>query len=79
MRNWKFLPGFQEFGCHMIFDINMDGKLTRKARIFAVSHTPDPPTPITYSIVVLIYSVCIAFMLDVKNVIDVYSTNIGNA
>jgi hypothetical protein len=26
------LPGYQQIGCHMIFDIKMDGQFTRKAR-----------------------------------------------
>jgi hypothetical protein len=29
------LPGYQEIGCHMIFNIKMDGKFTRKARFVA--------------------------------------------
>jgi hypothetical protein len=28
----KKLPGYQQIGCHMIFDIKMDGSFTRKAR-----------------------------------------------
>eukprot|EP00978_Attheya_sp_CCMP212_P015012 scaffold38581_cov48-Attheya_sp.AAC.3 len=26
------MPGYEEIGCHMVFDIKMDGKFTRKAR-----------------------------------------------
>jgi hypothetical protein len=29
------LPGYQQIGCHMIFDIKMDGQFTRKARFTA--------------------------------------------
>ena len=28
-------PGYQEFGCHMIFDIKMGENFRRKARMFA--------------------------------------------
>jgi hypothetical protein len=29
------LPGYQQIGCHMIFDKKMDGQFTRKARFVA--------------------------------------------
>ena len=44
------LIGFQEIGCHIIFDIKMD--FTRKARFVAGGHTTEAPSPITYSSVV---------------------------
>ena len=49
MRNGKFLPGFQEIGCNVIFDINMDGKFTRKSRLVTGGHTTEPPEFITYN------------------------------
>ena len=42
--------GFQEIGCHMVFDIKMD--FTRKAHFIAGGHTTEAPTSMTYSSVV---------------------------
>ena len=46
MRNGKCIPEFQEIGCNIIFDINMDGKLTRKERLVEGGHMTDPPASI---------------------------------
>ena len=46
-RSRKKLVGHQEIGCHMIFDVNMDGKFTSKYIFVAGSHTMIPPTYIT--------------------------------
>jgi hypothetical protein len=46
----KDMIGFQETGCHIVFDINMD--FTRKARFCAGGHTTDTPMAMTYSSVV---------------------------
>ena len=78
MRNGKFLPGFQEIGCNVIFDINMDGKFTRKSRLVTGGHTTEPPTSIKYSSVISRDSVHIVFMLAAINDIDVYAAKIGN-
>jgi hypothetical protein len=51
-RNGKILVGYQEIGCHMIFDIKMDSNFTRKARLVAGGHTTEAPASITYSSVV---------------------------
>ena len=37
--------GFQEIGCHLIFNVNMD--LTRKVRFMAGGHTTEAPSSIT--------------------------------
>jgi hypothetical protein len=42
--------GFQEIGCHIIFDIKMD--FTRKVRFVASGHMTDTPAVMTYSSVV---------------------------
>jgi hypothetical protein len=42
--------GFQEIGCHIIFDIKMD--FTRKVRFVASGHMTDTPAAMTYSSVV---------------------------
>ena len=48
----------------MIFDINMDGKFTRKAILVADGHTIEPSSSMTYSSVVSRESVRIAFILE---------------
>ena len=73
MSNGKCLPGYQNIGCHMIFEINMDGKFTRKSRLVAGGYTAA-----TYSRVISRESVSIIFMTVEINDIDVYATNIGN-
>mmetsp|Transcript_15996 Transcript_15996/g.23839 ORF Transcript_15996/g.23839 Transcript_15996/m.23839 type:complete len:1130 (+) Transcript_15996:7540-10929(+) len=78
-RKGKVLVGFQEIKCHLIFDIKMDGKFTRKARFVAGGHTTDPPASLTYSSVVSRDSVRIAFMLAALNDCDIWACDIGNA
>ena len=53
--------GFQEIGCHLIFDVKMD--FTRKARFVAGGHTTEASSAITYSSVVSRDSVRLAFMI----------------
>jgi hypothetical protein len=43
----KDMIGFQEIGCHIVFDIKMD--FTRKARFVTGSHTTEAPAAMTYS------------------------------
>ena len=62
----------------MIFDINMDGWFTRKARYVAVRHTTDPPSSITYSSVVSRDSVRIAFDLASINNVEIRPSKICN-
>ena len=63
----------------MIFDIKMDGKFTRKARLVADGHKTEAPSSLTYSSVVSRDSVRIAFMIAALNNLDVCACNIGNA
>ena len=67
----KPLPGFKEIGVHMIFDVKLDGKFTRKARLLADGHKTDPPQTNTYSTVVSHDSVRIAFLYATLNDLDV--------
>ena len=41
---------FQEIGCHLILDVNID--FTRKTRFVAVEHTTEDSSSVTYSRVV---------------------------
>jgi Reverse transcriptase (RNA-dependent DNA polymerase). len=61
----------------MIFDIKMDGKFTRKARLVAGGHTTDPPASATYSSVVSRDSVRIAFMMAALNDLEVCAADVG--
>jgi hypothetical protein len=60
--------GFQEIGCHIVFDIKMD--FTRKARFCTGGHTTDTPMAMMYSSVVPRDSVRIGFMLAALNGLD---------
>ena len=78
-RRGKKLIGYQEIGCHIIFDIKMDGDFTRKARLVAGGHTTETPASITYSSVVSRESVRIAFLVAALNDLNVFAADIGNA
>jgi len=73
------LIGFQEIRCHMIFDVKMDGDLTRKARFVAGGHTTDTPDTVTYSSVVSRESIRLAFLIAALNDLEIFAANIGNA
>jgi hypothetical protein len=76
----KKLPGYQELTCHMVFDIKMDGKFTRKARYIADGHkTINVPNEFTYSSVVSRESVRIAFLYASLNDLNILSCDIVNA
>ena len=49
MYKGKINPGYKYCGTHIIFDIKMDRKITRKARLVANRHKTNAPLPITYS------------------------------
>ena len=78
MRKRKIKPGYEHVNVHMIFDIKMNGKFTRKARLVANGHTKAPPSSITYSRVVYRESVMIAFLLAYLNDLDIFTCDIGN-
>ena len=40
-------PGFKHVGTHIIFDIKIDGKFTRKYKLLAGGHKTAPPFSIT--------------------------------
>ena len=48
MREGKFRPGYEHVNVHMIFNTNMDGKFTMRARLVAEGHTTSPSSLITY-------------------------------
>ncbi len=74
------LPGFMEINCHMVFDVKMDGKFTRKARFVANGNqTADIAPALTYSSVVSRESVRIAFLHAALNELDVFGCDVSNA
>ena len=79
MKSGKVKPGYKYCGLHMIFDIKMDGKFTRKARLVADGHKTAAPSSITYSSVVSRDSVRIALMIASLNDLDLFACDIGNA
>ena len=79
MRKGKIKPGYENVNVHMIFDIKMYGKFTRKSILVADGHITAPPSSITYSNVVSRESVRIAFILASLNYLDLFSCAIGDA
>ena len=75
----QLLPTFKEIGVHMIFDVKLDGKFTRKARLVADGHKIDTPASSTYSSVVSRESVRIAFLYASLNDLDILSCDVANA
>ena len=52
MREGKAKLIFKYVGTHMLFDIKMDSKFTRKSILVAGGHKTSPPSSIAYSRVV---------------------------
>ena len=77
-RKWKIKPEYEHVNINMIFDINMDGKYTRKEILVADRQTTALLSSITYSSVVSRDSVRIAFKLESLNDLDIFSCDIGN-
>ena len=74
------LPGYSEIGCHMIFDIKMDGKFTRKARFVANGNeTESLPAWDTYASVVSRETVRLAFLYAALNDLDILTCDVSNA
>ena len=74
----KVKPGFKYVRTHMIFYIKMDGKFTRKARLLSGGHNTPPPYSITYSSVVIMEIVRLAFIISGMNDLDIFACGIGN-
>ena len=75
----QLLPTYKEASVHMVFDIKLDGKFTRKARLVADGHKTETPTSSTYSSVVSRESVRIAFLYANLNNLDILSCDVANA
>ena len=64
---------------HIILDIKMDGKFTRKAILVDDSHTTAPPSSIIYSSVFSSESVSIEFLLASLNYLYIFAFDISNS
>jgi Reverse transcriptase (RNA-dependent DNA polymerase) len=74
------LPGYQQMGSHMIFDIKMDGQFTCKARFVANrNEMRDVASHHTYASVVTQESVRIAFLYAVLNNLDILGCDVSSA
>jgi len=71
------ITGYQEIGCHPIFDVKMD--FTRKVRFVAGGHTTKAPSSITYSSVVSRDSVRLGFLIAALNGVDIMACDLENA
>ena len=69
-------PGYQEVGCHVIFDIKIGKRFRRKARMVAKGHTTETPAALTYASVVSRNSVWIALTIAALNDLKVLACNI---
>ena len=59
----KYLIGYKQITCHLVFDIKLDGSFTRKARFVANGSRTEAPKSLTYSSVVSRDSIRIAFLI----------------
>ena len=78
-REEKVKSWFKYVGTHIIFDIQMDGKFTCKARLVVGGHHMKPTLSITYSSVVIRESVRLEFIIAGLNDLDICACDIGNA
>ena len=72
-------PGYQQMKCHMIFDVKLEQRFRKKARMVAGGHTVECPPHMTYSSVVSRETVRIALTLAALNGLEVKASDIQNA
>ena len=72
----KYLIGYQEITCHMIFDIKLTKNFRRIARFVADGHKTETPASVTYSTVVTRDSVRLIFLLATLNDLDLKGADI---
>ena len=75
----KYLIGYKEIMCHLIFDIKLDNNFTCKVRFVADGLKADVLKSLTYSSVVSQDSVRIAFLTASLNNFDLSACNISGA
>ena len=72
-------PGYQEVGCHMIFDVKMGENFRRKTRMVTGGHTTETPAALTYASLVSRDSVWMALTIAALNNLKVLPCDIQNA
>ena len=78
MKSGKIRPGYKFCSTHMIFNIKIDRKFTRKARLVADGYKTDTLASITYSSVVSRDSIRICLMTASLNMLNVFAYDIRN-
>jgi len=78
MESGKVIPSYKYITTHMIFNIKMDRKFTRKARLITNGHKIDVPTSITYSSVISRDSIRICLIATLLNGLNMFVCDIGN-
>jgi hypothetical protein len=71
------LFGFEEIGCHIVFDVKMD--FTRKVCFVAGGHTITAPSSMTCSSVISRDSIQLAFLIASLNDLNIMSCDLENA
>ena len=78
MRKGKIRPAYDHVDVHMVFDINIDGKFTRKSILVSDGHITALPQSITYSSVVYIKRIRIAFLISPLTNVEIFACDIVN-
>ena len=69
--------GYKEIICHLIFNVKMD--LFRKSRYVSGGHLTNPPSPMTYVSVVILYSMRLDFLIAALNDLYILAGYIKNS
>ena len=77
MQTAKIKPGYKYCSTHMVFDIKLDRKFTRKTRLVTNGHKTDAPASITYSIMVSRGIIRMDFIIVSLNELDICACDIG--
>ena len=79
MRKVNVCPRYENVNVDMIFEIKMDEKFTRNARLLYDDHTTAPPSSIAYSIFLSRKSASITFVLKLLYYFEIFACKIDNA
>ena len=78
IRKGKIRPGYEYVNVHMVFDIKMYGKFTRKEIFVTNGHRIAPPSSSIYSSFVSRDIIRIDFLLESLKDLEIFACNIGN-
>ena len=71
------LIGYQEIGCHIVFNVKMD--FSQKACFVVGGHTTESPVSITYSSVDSHENVCLSLLIAALSGLDIMLGDLQNA